>query len=150
GQGLSEDGQDYLSGGAGNDTADYANRSANLTLSANDVDDDGELGEQDTIASDVEVILAGSGKDTFFQDTGPIGVEDMHGGDGTDTVDYSGRTANVEVSFDEAANDGESGEGDNIRADVEAVATGSGNDTLTGGIGNDTLVGGEGNDTLDG
>ena len=81
------------------------------------------------------------------------------------------------VTIDDVANDGESGEGDNVQTDIENVFGGSGGDTLTGsasanlltvglvrtrlpavrqldslngGDGNDTLNGGDGNDTLDG
>src|SRR5205823_1580807 len=56
--------------------------------------------------------------------------------------------------------DGEAGEGDNVRTDVEIVLCGSGADRVSsesgravqfyGGAGDDTLIGGSGNDLLDG
>ncbi len=56
------------------------------------------------------------------------------------------------VILDGVANDGVSGEGDNVQSDVETVLGGSGSDTLRGGTANalNTFVGGAGNDVLDG
>ena len=44
----------------------------------------------------------------------------LDGGDGTDTVDYSDRTESVSVTPDDVANDGEAGEGDNVK-NVESI-----------------------------
>jgi Ca2+-binding RTX toxin-like protein len=49
-----------------------------------------------------------------------------------------------------AGSDGQAGENDDIRADVEGVVGGSGNDTLIGDGGAKSLIGGPGNDFLDG
>jgi Ca2+-binding RTX toxin-like protein len=103
-------------------------------------------------------VLGGTGNDTLVSDTaaGPV---DFAGGAGVDTADFSGRTAPLNISLDNAANDGATSEGDNIHTDVEKVIGGSGNDTLkgsrfndtlVGGLGTDTLIGGLGNDVLDG
>jgi Ca2+-binding RTX toxin-like protein len=105
----------------------------------------------------------GSGNDTLIgsrNTNSPIGsTETFIGGSGTDTADYSARTDNLNISLDNKANDGATGEHDNVMADVENVTGGSGNDkivgnpfnnVLKGGGGNDTLYGGAGNDTLDG
>jgi Ca2+-binding RTX toxin-like protein len=99
------------------------------------------------------------------------------GGEGTDTADFSQRTAPLSIDLDDVRNDGQAGEEDDVRADVEGVIGGSdsdtligndaanvldgrdgddmlvglgGEDTLEGGDGNDTLVGGDGSDTLRG
>ena len=81
----------------------------------------------------------------------------MIGGSGIDTADYSARTAPLHISLDNQANDGQSGEHDDVMSDVENVIGGSGNDriigspfnnSLVGGGGNDTIYGGAGNDTL--
>jgi Ca2+-binding RTX toxin-like protein len=120
---------------------------------------------------------AGAGNDVFHEGAAPSGSDDMDGGTGTDTCDYSLRTGPVTVSFDGADLDGEAGEGDNCggivdlaipgsfgevggdeaeggpvsSADVEAVLGGSGNDVLTGHpTAGDTLSGGAGNDVLSG
>ncbi len=88
----------------------------------------------------------------------------VQGGNGRDTVDYSGRVARVEVSLDGVANDGDPlaygglGERGNVSAvDIEVVLGGWGDDFLVGsehddelhgGYGKDTLAGRGGNDTL--
>jgi RTX calcium-binding nonapeptide repeat (4 copies) len=100
----------------------------------------------------------GAGNDFFFEDQGgPNGADSIHGADGVDRVSYAGRTSNVFVSLDGVRNDGEAGELDDVRPNVENVTAGDGNDTLTGnGVandlqafgGNDTLHGLGGNDTL--
>ncbi|HET6246946.1 MAG TPA: C2 family cysteine protease [Tepidisphaeraceae bacterium] len=101
----------------------------------------------------------GDGNDTLI---GGTGADQFNGGAGTDTVDYSARTAGVSVTLDGVANDGQSGEGDNVGADVEIVIGGSGNDYFAanvndatprqyfGNAGNDTIFGGSGNDTIRG
>ena len=121
-----------------------------------------------------DTLLGGAGDDLL---SGGRGADTLDGGPGTDTVTYAGDPLPVHVTFDGHANDGESGERDNVAATVETVIGGRGDDTLTGdanphtligglgddtltggnsadtlvgGAGNDTLVGGEGNDTLTG
>jgi hypothetical protein len=81
------------------------------------------------------------------------------GGRGTDTADYSSRTAPVFLSnaFSVFPNDGALGEGDDLD-NVEKLIGGSGDDTLTalggtrgilvGGLGADTLRGGPNNDEI--
>ncbi|HEV8516731.1 MAG TPA: calcium-binding protein, partial [Candidatus Limnocylindrales bacterium] len=80
-------------------------------------------------------------------DGGP-GSDVMHGNAGSDTVTYAARKANVIVSIDGVANDGEAGEGDNVTTTVEIVTTGSGNDTITGSGVSNILWGNAGNDTF--
>jgi Ca2+-binding RTX toxin-like protein len=96
----------------------------------------------------------------------------MYGDDGTDTVTYASRTAAVIVDITEVtgelADDGQVGEKDFMRASIENLIGGAGNDKFTGtvttlttvgltrnnvfagGAGNDTLIGLDGNDKLDG
>lgn len=90
---------------------------------------------------------------------GEAGADTLTGGGGRDSADYGDRTNPINVSLDGTAGDGEAGENDNVSTDVENVAGGSGDDTLTGGdadnglygnAGNDTLAGGNGNDGLEG
>src|SRR3954452_13404566 len=101
-------------------------------------------------------LAGGPGDDVLI---GDAGADTLTGGGGRDTADYSARAASVTVSADGSAGDGELGENDNVAADVEVLAGGSGNDALTGGAadnallgnaGNDTLAGGDGADQLDG
>jgi Ca2+-binding RTX toxin-like protein len=91
---------------------------------------------------------------------GEDGADDLQGGSSpTDQADYNARTSGVVISLDDAANDGTPGERDTVRATVEHVKTGLGNDTITGsslaneiitGSGDDTVNGGAGNDSING
>ncbi|MDX6470557.1 MAG: hypothetical protein QOF75_2360, partial [Gaiellaceae bacterium] len=158
-------GPDTLAGGNGSDAVDYSSRTVPLNV---DLDgqpaDDGEAGEGDTVGTDVEGIYGGSAADVLtggpgddLLDGGP-GADQLAGGGGEDVVDYSARTAAVSADADGAvSDDGESGEGDSIAADVEDLIGGAGNDTLTGnsaanyirgGSGNDLIAGGDGDDVL--
>jgi hypothetical protein len=73
-----------------------------------------------------DVVRAGSGNDDLDGGAGNdliqpgLGADQVIGGAGTaDVVDYSERTNPVSVTFDDLANDGEAGEGDNVASDVE-------------------------------
>jgi Ca2+-binding RTX toxin-like protein len=95
------------------------------------------------------------------------GGDVLDGGAQTDTLTYAPRTQPLKVTEDGNANDGQTGEGDNVTA-VEHIILGSagdqatgdgspntlegrnGNDSLNGGAGNDQLLGQNGNDTLAG
>jgi Ca2+-binding RTX toxin-like protein len=84
----------------------------------------------------------------------PDGADTFTGGAGIDKADYSARSAAavVTVTLDGSANDGQAGENDDIKADVENVTGGNGNDSLTGNDAANRLHGGPGtgDDTLDG
>jgi Ca2+-binding RTX toxin-like protein len=104
-------------------------------------------------------VYGGLGNDAFNQGTAASGDETLWGGDGTDTVSYASRSAVVTVTMGATADDGETGEADDIGDDVEVVTGGTGDDDLTaatggstinGGPGADTLTGDDGNDTLNG
>jgi Ca2+-binding RTX toxin-like protein len=111
---------------------------------------DGNLGDD---------VLSGHGlHDVFLMGSTDDGGDRIFGGAGSDTVDYSGRSANLTITLSaNGADDGQAGEGDEIRQ-VENVAGGRGNDNIenivdaptsvgfNGGPGNDRLVGGAGND----
>jgi Ca2+-binding RTX toxin-like protein len=106
-----EDGDDHISGGTGHDVID------------------GGAG--------ADAINANSGDDEI---RGGPGADTLEGGDGEDTVLYDG-PAPVSATLDGGRNDGEAGENDLIRSDVE---------DLTGGLGSDLLVGNERDNRLDG
>src|SRR5205085_821371 len=72
----------------------------------------------------------------------------LTGEGGVDTARYNLRTARVTVSLDGVANDGQTGEGDNVA--VENTVGGSGSDHLTGNAGANALSGGGGADVLNG
>jgi Ca2+-binding RTX toxin-like protein len=100
----------------------------------------------------------GAGNDFFFEGQfGPSGSDSIHGADGDDRVSYAGRTTDVNVSLDNVRNDGEPGEADDVRSNVENITAGGGDDILVGSAaandlqgfgGIDTLHGLGGNDTL--
>lgn len=182
-------GGDIFNGGAGIDTVDYHSRTGSLTVSMDGkVADDGESGDLDNVKADVENILCGTGADTVVGNalnnviTGDMGADTLNGGAGDDTfnegaamsdgdvfvgglgidtVDYSARTVALVVTMDGlVADDGESGELDNVSADVENLTGGTQADSITGnaldnvihgGLGDDTLLSGlDGDDFLDG
>ena len=89
-------------------------------------------------------LYGGAGDDTL---DGGSGGDSLRGEDGVDLASYTVRTSGVAVTLDNVANDG-SGEGDDVRKDVERVLGGSGRDTLTGGEGGEQLDGAGGDDTL--
>jgi Ca2+-binding RTX toxin-like protein len=97
--------------------------------------------------------LRGLGSRDFLD--GGTGADRLDGGSGSDFFQYP-RTAPVAVVLDALANDGESGEGDLVIADIDAngvgdgVFTGPGNDLLIGDAGANTLSGGPGNDLIGG
>lgn len=141
-------GDDTLTGGLGNDT--FQGQAGNDTLNGDD------------------------GNDTFDETvyaTFGAGNDVVNGGLGTDEIDYSGRLVAINVSMDgKAADDGQSGETDNVKADVEnikgataavvntilgnvlnnVITGGAGDDVLSGDAGNDTLIGKNGDDVLNG
>ena len=64
------EGADLLLGGAGTDTADYSARAAAVSADPDGAADDGELGEGDTIETDVEGSAGGGGDDVLTGGTG--------------------------------------------------------------------------------
>jgi hypothetical protein len=99
-------------------------------------------------------LYGGPGDDTL--DGGELpegtgaGADVLDGGSGKDTADYSHRTGPLSISQDGVANDGESGEGDNVLGDIEELRGGAGADTLSGSGGADVLSGLGGDDALSG
>lgn len=108
-------GADDIHGGAGHDTVFYNNRRADLSISLDDVADDGSAGEGDDVHSDVEEVYAGTGDDTL---TGSSGDDSLHGGGGTDTLTGLGGDDTLDGWGWEHCDD----------------------DVLSGGPGDDTLV----------
>jgi len=127
-------GSDTLIGGAGIDTVSYAERTNPVKVSLDAAHlwvagQNGELGENDSIASDIEILTGGAGSD-FLR--GSSGANIVHGGAGDDTIE--GGPGN-DALYGDAGND--------------LLYGGVGNDMLVGGVGSDTLVGGDGDDFLD-
>jgi Ca2+-binding RTX toxin-like protein len=113
-----------------------------------------------------DAIAGGFGDDRFITAPGD-GADDYHGGPNRDTITYETRTTGMTIDLDNVADDGQLGEGDNVRSNIERVIGGSGvdrmfslsalstlegrggDDKLFGGENVDTLVGGPGEDVLD-
>jgi Ca2+-binding RTX toxin-like protein len=114
-------GDDLLSGGTGNDTV--------VGGAGNDV----IVGE------------AGDGNDSYYGDG-------TNGGDGTDTLDLSAITANLTVDLGNGllgrGSATSSQSGTDSLWNIENVATGSGNDTITASNAVNVMEGGTGNDTF--
>jgi Ca2+-binding RTX toxin-like protein len=183
------------SGGTGIDSVNYAGADRGVRLTPEDgLANDGRLGDKENVGPDFETffgsffsdapffgtprddqmfglggddqIAGGGGNDVFYAFEGD-GADDYHGGPARDAIDYESHDTPLNVSLDNVANDGASGERDNVRSNVESIFGGSagdtlnsfgafsalsgrgGIDTLIGGSGPDTLVGGAGRDTLD-
>jgi Ca2+-binding RTX toxin-like protein len=130
---------DVLIGGGGTDTADYSQRTAPLAIALDDVPADGEAGEGDDVAADVEVVIGGSDRDTLI---GSAAANVLDGRNGDDTLAGGGADDRLEGG---AGNDTMMGEGGG-----DALTGGEGDDALGGGDGNDNLSGGGGSDALAG
>ena len=91
-----------------NDRADYGARTGGVTVTLDALADDGEAGEGDLVADDVEEVAGGAGDDVLRGSDGP---NVLSGGPGADRIDGAG--------------------GDDV------ISGGVGNDELTGGPGAD-------------
>jgi Ca2+-binding RTX toxin-like protein len=181
GIGISGDaGTDTLSGGAGSFSS-MSGGDGSDTLNA------GSLGDDLSGDDGTDVLNGGAGGDSLnggagndvengnggndeldSSDSTPNGADTLNGGPGEDEVSYAQRRANVSLTQDGVADDGEAGEGDNVAADVEDIFTGAGNDvisasnadneiqslagndTIDGGGGSDEILGGNGDDVMNG
>ena len=92
-----------------------------------------------------DILRGQGGRDTLRPS---IGADLIEGGAQFDRVDYGDRATGVTVTLGSGADDGEAGEGDDVRADVEDATGGTGNDRLIGSAGSNELSGGAGADEL--
>ncbi len=95
----------------------------------------------------------GGGPDLLDGETpgfgGGFGADVFNGGSGVDTVTYASHSFNgVGVDIDGVADDGVTGENDNVTGTVENLIGTNGFDTLTGNSQANTLTGRDGNDSL--
>jgi Ca2+-binding RTX toxin-like protein len=187
-----DQGTDDMQGGDGFDSYSPLGL-AGVTITLDDVANDGEPGENDNVHSDIEQVFGTSFDDTIIggangenlfgfggADTlvGAGGNDNLNGSEGTDTLqggagvdvlaggadaddlsggpgthdsaDYGDHSNPVTVTINNTANDGEAGENDNVRTDIEDLFGGSGGDTLNGTSGENTIQGQGGGDTING
>jgi Ca2+-binding RTX toxin-like protein len=157
-------GNDTLDGGGGNDTilggdgldmASYAGRTGGVVVDQDVPGGDGEAGEGDDIAADVEGVSGGAGSDNLM---GRDGVTILFGNGGDDVLDGRGGDDQIfggpgnDVAIGAAGNDsleGQEGD-DNLQGGLEGdgLYGGPGDDRLDGGAANDTFTGGTGLDTV--
>ena len=137
-----------LLGGTGNDTLSGNALPNNIKGGAGD--DTLWGGLAGTCAADVDNLDGEAGNDTFKMTALTDCADTLTGGAGTDTADYQLRTAHLDLTLDNGALDGESGEKDNVKSDIEIVIGGTANDTIVGSSANDELHGGAGVDTISG
>jgi Ca2+-binding RTX toxin-like protein len=89
-------GPDQINGEAGRDTLSYEHRATSVTVTLNGRADDGEDGERDNVAGDVEVVLGGTLWDTLEGDRSAntfqagAGEDLLVGNAGRDTLDGGG------------------------------------------------------------
>src|SRR3954468_2398990 len=121
---------DALNGGDGEDHAWYP-RSANVTVTLDNVAGDGAGGEADNVAADVEDVTTGSGADVLV---GSSVRNVLDGGAGADAVSGAGGDdVLIDSGGDSAADRLDGGDGD------DAMAAGAGPDTYSGGDGEDAV-----------
>ena len=89
-----------------------------------------------------DVLSGGGAADVLDGGAGALG--------GVDTADFSSRFTDMTVTLDNVADDGDAGEGDNVKTTVENVLMGAGTDTVTASAADNYVVGGGGVDTLNG
>lgn len=121
-----EKSKETLNGGDGLDRVEYKARTAAVTVEPATPANDGETGEADTVAGDIETIIGGTGNDTL---TGSSGTNYLYGGLGNDIL---------------SGLDGP----DVLNGGTGFTVADDGTDTVTGGNGADTLRGGSNNDIL--
>jgi Ca2+-binding RTX toxin-like protein len=107
--------------------------------------------------ADGDTLQGNAGDDTFLMAASDCKAT-LTGGDGNNTVDFSGRTNSVTIKNNGTADDGETNEAVNVGTDIKHMIGGFGDDFITGGSsdetfeggpGADTMTGGTGNDTVD-
>jgi Ca2+-binding RTX toxin-like protein len=121
-------GADLMSGGDGADRADYSARLNPVTITLNGVADDGEAGEGDNVAADVEDAVGGAGNDRIV---GGVSGGYLYGNGGNDTITGSPLEDRIEA-----------GEGDDV-----VDARDGGFDSIDCGPGNDVVYADPGDST---
>jgi Ca2+-binding RTX toxin-like protein len=131
-------GTDSLTGSGGTDLVTYAGRLAGVTVTMDGVFDDGEAGESDSVAADIEDAIGGIGDNVMV---GSASGNDLSGGPGNDIIDGG--------SGDDTLNGGLGSDRQTGGAGNDFVFGDDGDDTILEGAGNDVVSGGADVDSLD-
>ncbi|MGK2955613.1 MAG: calcium-binding protein [Solirubrobacterales bacterium] len=139
------------SGGIGNDTLIGGSGRDRLTGGTGDDTLQGNAGRDNFDPGEGKDSSSGAaGQDSFEAGAVADEADTFAGGDDLDEIRYSSRANPVNVSLNGVGEDGESGEGDNVGADIEFAQGGSAGDTLTGSPAENDLEGNSGPDTISG
>jgi len=157
---------EVFDGGDGNDSVDYSNSTAAITVDLKNHTASGGFAAGDTLISIENVTGSNStsARDYIYGDNainiinGMDGADILEGGGGADIIDgglgwdyarYTRSAAGVTINLETGVNTGGDAQGDTL-LNIEAVVGSSLNDNLTGGASNDYLRGENGDDTLKG
>ena len=128
-------GRDVVEGGPGTDSVLYDERGAGVTVTLDANADDGEAGEGDRVAPDVEDIVASPASDRLV---GSDGANDIDAGPGDDSIDPRGGVDSVQAgpgkdtifALDGVQDRIDCGDGDDT-ATIDALDTADGCEHLT-------------------
>ena len=155
------------------DTLDVSDRTADLNFTMGvDGADDGQAGEGDSVDSEIDIVLSGTGSDFFEDNWDPsnrfvanagndlfnghrAGPDVFEGGEGTDTLNYDVSGIYFRVEIDLPAGEARSLEAPSVQmlttfSSVERFHGGSPGDVIKGSLFGDFLNGAGGNDTIRG
>jgi Ca2+-binding RTX toxin-like protein len=140
-------GNDIIHGGDGNDRLYGGSGDDQVYGDAGDDQPDGGPGN--------DLVDGGTGNDALEYSQGVrndagLGADTYVGGPGTDRLWLDAHADGVSISLNGVADDGSSGEGDNVGADIEDIDGTAGNDVFIGSPGADGFSGGFGNDEIHG
>lgn len=156
-------GSDSMDGGGGTDLVDYVGSTTAVQVDFLTGVGTGGQAKGDTYTSIESIrgsvfgdVITGSGKNELF--IGYSGADIIDGGDGTDTIEFSGSFEGVAVSLVSGEGSGGDAEGDvyanieNIKgSDFGDILVGNADDNkIDGELGDDIIIGGAGDDTLSG
>lgn len=155
-------GKDTMDGAGGLDTADYSDKTKKVEVALNKskavtVKVDGKA--EDSIKN-FENVFGGSAGDKLTGDSlanlfrGGLGKDTIDGGSGSDTADYSEKSAAIVLNLASLSggytNVLVGGKLEDKIKNIENIFGGAGNDVLTGNSSNNFFRGGSGKDTMDG
>lgn len=153
-------GPDVFDGGGGNDELRGNGGADVLTGGPGDDRLEGGDGDDQLLGGEGNDTLRGGaggdlqegsdGNDTFGDGDPDPGADDVRGGPGHDQLWLSDHAPGVAIVLNDLPDDGNPGEGDNYRSDLERVFGSPGDDTYVGTAGSDVFNGGAGNDVARG